>query len=339
MKALVYTGPEKVEIQAVPDPQVREGEVLLKVGAAGICGSDIHGFLGHSERRKPGLVMGHETVATILELDPAVRGWRKGQRVCFNPLVSCMKCGACAAGRQNLCTGWWLFGMDRVHGTYAEYVSVPASQLHPLSDALTDKEAILVEPLANICHFFRISMDGVPDTMAVWGGGTIGALALVLAKLRGISRVIVVDTNEGRLEVARKLGADVVVNARTEDPVKAVRGHTEGLGAEYVVETAGIEPARRAAVAAGRRGGRVLFIGMAQNDSALPWVEMIRNEQAIFTTFAYAPRDFATSLRLIESRQFDLASWTDALPLERGQEGFMKMTHAPGPTLKLMFTV
>jgi len=339
MKALVYVAPEKVEVVEVPDPVVGEGEVLLKVSAAGICGSDIHGFLGHSERRKPGLVMGHETVATILELHPTVKGWGRSQRVCFNPLVSCGACPACLAGRQNLCVEWRLFGMDRLHGTYAELISVPAGQLYALSDSLPEAEAILVEPMAVVIHSFRISLPETPETMAVFGAGPIGCLALILARLRGVPRVCVIDQNEERLAVARRLGADLAINSAREDPVKAVRSFSGGGGAECVVEAVGIEAVRRAAVSAAMKGARILFLCMAENDSALPWIEMVRNEQAVFTSFAYTPRDFRASVQLIESRRFDLKPWTESRPLEEGQESFLKMARNPGATLKLMFKV
>lgn len=339
MKALVYVAPERVEVRSMPDPVVGEGEVLLKVSAAGICGSDIHGFLGHSERRKPGLVMGHETVATILELHPTVKGWGRSQRVCFNPLVNCGACPACLAGRQNLCVEWRLFGMDRLHGTYAELISVPAGQLYALSDSLPEAEAILVEPMAVVIHSFRISLPETPETMAVFGAGPIGCLALILARLRGVPRVCVIDQNEERLEVARRLGADLAINSAREDPVKAVRSFSGGGGAECVVEAVGIEAVRRAAVSAAMKGARILFLGMAENDSALPWIEMVRNEQAVFTSFAYTPRDFRASVQMIESRRFDLKPWTESRPLEEGQESFLKMARNPGATLKLMFKV
>src|SRR5205814_7502881 len=117
MKALVYMGPEKVEIQDVPVPEPQAGEALLRIHASGICGSDIHGFLGHSERRKPPLVLGHEGVAAIERVHPSARSDLKpGERVCINPLISCGCCGACQAGRQNLCAEWRLLGMDRVSG-------------------------------------------------------------------------------------------------------------------------------------------------------------------------------------------------------------------------------
>src|SRR5882757_797861 len=122
MRALVYMGPEKVEIQDVPIPAPQAGEALLKIHASGICGSDIHGFLGHSERRKPGLILGHEAVATIAEVHPSVETWKPGQRVVVNPLITCGRCAACLTGRQNICGSWKVLGLDRTQGTYAEFV-------------------------------------------------------------------------------------------------------------------------------------------------------------------------------------------------------------------------
>jgi threonine dehydrogenase-like Zn-dependent dehydrogenase len=336
MKALMYVGPEKVEIQDVPVPVLTSNQVLLKIAATGICGSDVHGFLGHSERRKPGLILGHEAVATVAETHSSVSGWNSGERVVVNPLVSCMKCPACLNGKQNLCAHWWLLGMDRIHGTFAEFTAVPASQIFRVSKELTDTEAVFVEPLANVVHFFRISMTEVPESLAIFGAGPIGSLALALAKLRGIPKVCVIDRNEQRLQVARNLNADCVINSATEDAVAAVRKFTNG-GAEFVIDAAGFDATRRAGVGACARGGRLLFIGMADNDSGLPWIEMIRNEQSVFTTFCYAARDFQTALNLLESRKLDLTPWTEIRTLDEGQASFLKMTHNPGGTLKLIF--
>ena len=335
MKALVYVAPERVEIQDIPEPAPAEGEVLLEISAAGVCGSDIHGFLGHSTRRQPGLVMGHETVATILELHPGVGGWRKGQRVCFNPLLTCRRCRACLSGRQNLCTSWRLFGMDRLHGTYAERLAVPARQLFALTDGLGEDEAILAEPMAVVLHAFRIGLGELPHSLAIVGGGAIGALALVLARVRGIPNLAVIDVNDARLQAAQRLGAGLVVNAAREDVAAAVRDWSGG-GAEAVIEAVGSEATRRTAVAVAAKGARLLFLGLAENDSPLPWIEMVRNEQAIFTSFCYAPRDFEDSVRLLESRQVDIRAWTESRPLADGQAGFAKMARNPGATLKMM---
>ncbi|HLF92920.1 MAG TPA: alcohol dehydrogenase catalytic domain-containing protein [Planctomycetota bacterium] len=338
MKALVYTGPGKVEIQDVPRPVVQPGEVLLRNHSSGICGSDIHGFLGHSERRKPGLILGHETIATIEEAHPSVTAWKPGQKVIVNPLMTCGACAACLAGKQNLCANWKVLGLDRVHGTYAEFTAIPTGSLYPAPAGVSDEEAVLTEPLANVVHFFRISMTEVPDSLTILGAGPIGILALLMAKLRGIARVAIVDKNEERLAVAKKLRADHVIAAGKEDAVEAVRRWSDG-GTDFVIETAGISATRRQAVDCARRGGRLLFIGMTENDSPLPWIEMIREEKSVFTTFCYTPKDFLTSLRLIESRQIDLRPWTETRPMADGQAGFDKIAHHPGSTLKMVFKV
>jgi len=335
MKALVYLGPERMEIQSVPDPAPRQGEVLVGVSAAGVCGSDLHGFLGHSARRKPGLVMGHEAVATVLEVPSGVSGWRKGQRVSFNPLVSCGQCRACLDGRQNLCPTWWLFGMDRVQGTYAERVAVPVGQLTGLSDGLTEEEAVLAEPMAVVVHAFRVGLAGTPRALAIVGGGAIGCLSLILAKLRGVPKVCVIDVNDARLEAAKKMGADLAIHAKRED-AKAIVHEWSGGGADAVVEAVGTEGTRRMAVAVAAKGARLVMLGLAENDSPLPWIDMTRNEQALFTSFAYAPRDFLDSIELLESRRVDIRAFTETRPLEDGQAGFLKMVRDPGATLKLL---
>jgi threonine dehydrogenase-like Zn-dependent dehydrogenase len=338
MRALVYTGPGRVEIQDVARPTVGSGEALLEIQVAAICGSDIHGFLGHSERRKPGLILGHEAVATIAEVHPAVKGWTPGQRVVVNPLITCGSCAACLAGRQNLCASWKVLGLDRVQGTYAQFVALPASCLYPFPEGLSEQEAVLTEPLANVVHFFRISMTDVPEALTILGAGPIGILTLALAKLRGIARVCVVDTNEARLGVASRLRADSVVVSGKEDPVQAVRRWSDG-GTDVVVETAGISGTRRQAVGCCRRGGRLVFVGLGENESSLPWIEMIRDEKSVFTTFAYTPRDFLTALRIVESRQIDLRPWTETRPLTDGQAGFDKIAYDPGSTLKMVFQI
>jgi 2-desacetyl-2-hydroxyethyl bacteriochlorophyllide A dehydrogenase len=333
MKALVLTGKEKVEMQEMPAPQPAAGEVLLRVSTAGICGSDIHGFLGHSPRRKPGLILGHEAVGVVSELGSAVKDFRQGQRVYVNPLISCGKCEACGSGRENCCAHWRLLGMDRVHGAYAEFVAVPASQLRTIPDDVSDERAVWAEPLANIVHCFRISMSEKPKSMAVLGAGTMGSLGIIVAKARGIEKVVVVDKNEARLAAAREIGADAAINIDKQD-AKAVIGTVD-----YVFDAVGVSSMRRLALDVCKRGGRMAFLGMGENETSLPFIDMIRNEQAIFTSFAYTPADFAESVRLIESGTGPLLKWTEKRRLDEGQESFLKMTHNPGGTLKLLFVI
>ncbi len=333
MRALVLVGKEKVEIQEMPAPRPQSGEVLLRVSTAGICGSDIHGFLGHSPRRKPGLVLGHEAVGVIAELGAGVNDFEVGQRVYVNPLISCGNCDACRSGRENCCTSWRLLGMDRVHGAYAEFVAVPASQLRAIPDSISDDRAVWAEPLANIVHCFRIAMNEMPRTMAILGTGTMGALGVTLARSRGVGKIVVVDKNEARLKAAREIGAHLVINVDDGDAARKIGT------VDFVFDAVGVSAMRRLALEICKRGGRIAFLGMGENETSLPFIDMIRNEQAIFTSFAYTPKDFAESVRLIESGDAPPDKWTEIRPLSQGQESFMKMAHDPGGTLKLLFTM
>jgi threonine dehydrogenase-like Zn-dependent dehydrogenase len=173
--------------------------------------------------------------------------------------------------------------------------------------------------------------------MAIFGAGPLGALALVVARLRGVPRVCVVDVNAERLAVARTLGADRAIDATALDAVEAVRDWAGG-GVDSVIEAVGVDATRRDSAAAAAKGARVVFLGLAAHDSPLPWTTLIREEKAIFTSFAYTPRDFQASVRLVGARRFDLKPWTETLPLEQGQQAFLKMAHAPGATLKMMLT-
>jgi 2-desacetyl-2-hydroxyethyl bacteriochlorophyllide A dehydrogenase len=338
MKALVLTGPEMLEMQDLPEPTAGEGEAIVRVSSAGICGSDIHGFLGHSPRRRPPLVLGHEAVGTVAAVHESVNNVTLGQRVYINPLISCGTCEACRSGRENTCTLWRLLGMDRVQGAYAEYVAVPAAQLQPIPGSITDRDAVLAEPFANLVHCIRISMQATPNTMAIFGAGTMGNLALQLAKLRGIDQVFVADTNAQRLEAARHLGA-TVIDSNGNDPIEKIRAETDGRGVDYALDAVGVTATRRAAAAVVRRGGRIALLGLGENESSLPFIELIRSEIAIFTTFAYTPADFRESIQHIEAKRVTLCPWSETRPLSEGQACFDKMTHAPGATLKLILRV
>jgi 2-desacetyl-2-hydroxyethyl bacteriochlorophyllide A dehydrogenase len=339
MRALALAGVERLEMCELPPPVPREGEVLLRVSVAGICGSDVHGFLGHSPRRRPPLVLGHEAVGVIAQRHSSVDELAVGQRVYVNPLISCGRCLPCLAGRQNTCANWRLLGMDNLNGAYAEFIAVPASQVRHISDHVPDARAVWAEPLANLVHCFRISMNEPPNSMAIFGAGTMGALGVMLARLRGIGQVFVVDRIAERLDAAKQLGADRVFHSDEGDVVGQIRESTGGAGVDYVLDAVGVSTTRRGAAAVCRRGGRMAFLGLGENESSLPFIEMIRNEQAIFTTFAYTPGDFLDSIRLIESGRVQLERWMEVRPLEEGQASFMKMARDPGATLKLLLEV
>jgi threonine dehydrogenase-like Zn-dependent dehydrogenase len=328
MRALVYTAPHQVEMQDVARPQPLEGESEIAVTAAGICGSDITGFLGHSRRRIPPLVLGHELVGRR----------RGGKRVVVNPLISCGRCTACLGGSQNLCSSWRLLGMDRTAGCYAEFVSVPHSQIYEVPDDLSDARAVMAEPLANIVHLFRIAAPLPFFRMGIVGGGTMGSLALLVAKHLGVRDVLVQDVSDVRLETARRMRATLAVNVSAEEG-RAEARRFAGHGLDLVLDASGTGPARQAAFDLCRPGGLVVLLGMSNERSEIDFVTSIRKEHRVVMSFAYSPVDFERSLALLKAGEIDITPWTVEMPLEQGQNAFDRMSSAPGDTLKMLLRV
>ena len=329
MRALVYTAPHEVTMEDRPRPQAGAGECEIEIAAAGICGSDISGFLGHSRRRIPPLVLGHELVG---------RRVADGKRVVANPLISCGHCTACLSGAQNLCVSWRLLGLDQTAGCYQEFVTLPETQVFEIPDELTDAQAVVVEPLANIVHLFRIAAPAPFFRMGIVGGGTMGSLALLAAKSLGVRDVLVEDVSEVRLATARKMGATVAANVSTDAGREEARRFA-GHGLDLVLDASGIGPARQAAFDLCRPGGLVVLLGMGEERSEIDFITSIRKEHRVAMSFAYTRADFARALKLLIDREIDLRPWTVELPLEQGQQAFDKMTKAPGETLKMMLRV
>lgn len=328
MRTLTYTAPHQMLMQDHPRPVPGPGESEISIAVAGICGSDVSGFLGHSARRVPPLVLGHELVGRRSD----------GQRVVVNPLLSCGHCSACISGSQNLCSSWKLLGMDQTAGCYAEYVAIADSQIYPIPDTLPDQRAALVEPLANIVHLFRIASPAPFFRMGIVGGGTMGALALLTALRLGVREILVQDVSEPRLAVARAMGATLAVNAATEDGRSEARRFA-GHGLDLVLDASGSEAARQSAFDLCRPGGLIVLLGMGKQKSEIDFVTSIRKEHRVAMSFAYTPVDFERSLSLLTSGQVDLTPWTVELPLEEGQKAFEIMTTTPGDTLKMLLRV
>lgn len=328
MRALVYTAPERVELENRQRPQPRAGEVEVAVELAGVCGSDISGFLGHSALRKPPLVLGHELVGRLSD----------GRRVVANPLISCGHCEACLSGAQTLCVSWRLLGLGQTQGTFAEFVAVPAGGIYDIPDSLPPERAILCEPLANIVHLYRLVAPPAFFRLAVVGAGTMGALAL-LGGLRVCAReVLVVDVNDRRLATMRELGAASAINTGTTEGVQeALR--LAGRGFDVVIDASGSGPARQMAFDLCRPGGQVALLGMGAQSSEVNFVASIRKEHRVVMSFAYTPVDFQRALRLLIAGEVDLSAWTEQMPLEHGQRALDRMSHAPGPTLKMVLAV
>lgn len=328
MRALVYTSPGKVELEDHVRPEPRVGEEEIAIEIAGVCGSDISGFLGHSALRRPPLILGHELVGRL----------RDGRRVVANPLLSCGHCYACISGAQNLCPSWKLLGLGSTSGTFAEYVTLPSAQIYEIPDSLTAGQAILAEPLANIVHLFRIVLPPPFFRLAIIGAGTMGALAALSGINIGARDVMVADVNEQRLATMQKLGAKAVVNTANTNAVTEAHRIADG-GYDLVIDASGSASARQAAFDFCRPGGLIVLLGMGAQRSELNFVASIRKEHRVVMSFAYTPPDFRRSLDLLVAGEIDLTPWTVRMPLERGQEALERISRDPGTSLKMMLEV
>ncbi len=315
-------------MQEQPRPSAMAGDEEIAIQAAGVCGSDISGFLGHSALRKPPLVLGHELVGRRSD----------GRRVVANPLVSCGRCTACMSGAHNLCDSWKLLGLGTTPGTFAEYVTLPSGQVYEVPDSLTSEQAILAEPLANIVHMLRIVAPPPFFRFAIVGAGTMGALALLASLRIGARDVMAVDVNDERLAIMRQLGASAVVNVSGAEQAEQARS-SAGRGYDVVLDASGSAAARQMAFDLCRPGGQVVLLGMGTQRSEVNFVTSIRKEHRVVMSFAYSPVDFRRSLDLLIGGEINLTPWTVRMPLERGQEAMERMTHNPGAALKMMLEV
>lgn len=317
MKALVYLGPRRMELQDVAEPGAGPGEVLVEVRASAICGSDLHGFREASPRRIPPLVMGHEVAGVVRELGDGVDPAIAGRRVVAKPVVSCGTCARCTEGRPNLCPNRRLMGMD-FPGGFAEAFALPADHVLPVPDALEDDLATLTEPFANAIHAVTRSVrEG--DTVLVIGAGAIGSLAVRAAVLAGAERVLVSDPLPSRRAVAQAQGA------RPIEDLEDVLSATDGDGVDVVIDAAGFPPTWKLALGAVRFGGRIEAIGLGAPEGPIDYHPIVAKGVTITGSYACVDEDFDRALALLENDRSDLASWITAMPLADGANAFERL--------------
>jgi len=332
MKALVYTAPHKVEKQTHPDPLPKADEVVVRVRAAGVCGSDLLGFLGKSKKRVPPLILGHEIGGEVAAVGSAVTDLKVGARVAIMPLITCAACVHCRRGRNSLCEKRVLLGMN-VAGGFAEYTVAPRACLYPVPETMDFLSASMVECLATPANLFENHVRGPIETAAIFGAGTQGILALQMAKVRGATRIFVVDVQEARLAVAERLGARPV-HAKKGDPVAAILEATGGQGCDVVVDAAGYTPTRQQGLKVVARGGILGLVGLSDPATEFDVMDIINREIEIHGVYGYAPADFRKALDLVAAGRVDVTSWVREFPLEDGQRILDQLTTAPGDLVK-----
>lgn len=282
MKAMLLTEYKKLDIVDLPKPEFADNELLIKVAACGICGSDIHGWDGSSGRRKPPLVMGHEAAGTIEAVGAQVSRFSEGDRVTFDSMVSCGSCPSCRAGAINLCDNRQVMGVScdefKRNGAFAEYVVVPEHIAFRFPETLEFTHAAMVEPVSIAIHAANITPIQLGDTAVVVGSGMIGLLVIQAARLAGCSRVIAVDLDDEKLQIAKQLGADEVLNAKDLDVPVEVSKLTDGKGADVAFEVVGATPTVQSALLSTRRGGTVTLVGNLAPNVDLPLQAVVTRE-------------------------------------------------------------
>ena len=295
MKALVFTGPGTLELLDVAEPEVADGEVLVQVRAAGICGSELHGAR-RPGFRKPPLIMGHEFAGTR----PG------GERVVINPILSCGECDLCRRGLRHICPRRAIIGVHRPGG-FAERVAVPSSALRPVPHWLSWEAAAVVEPAANAVHAWHRTGPAVGARVAVIGCGAIGLLCVLAALAGEAGSVDVTDLAAERMAAARGLGA--------------AAGELRG---EYdvVIDAVGSAATRAKSVAHQRPGGVAVWLGLAEEEAGFDANALVRGEKQVLGSFAYSDEEFAGAMALLRNTNLD---WTASYPLAEGAAIFTEL--------------
>ena len=312
MKALVYTGVQTLTYQDMPDPQPGAGDSVVEIKHVGICGSDMHAWLGHDDRRPAPLILGHEAAGRV------VSGPMTGTMVTVNPLVACLTCPACRAGRENICPNRQIISMPPREGAFAQYVAIPPRNLTPIPQDFPTEKAALAEPPACGWHAVKVGerLLGAPVAgmrVLAMGGGAIGLGAALALKAQGAAEIWLAETSAARRAVIEKAGDFRVYDPLTQDAP---------TGVDLVVDGVGFAATRAAACAAVRPGGAIVHIGLGGGEAGLDVRRMTLHEIAFAGTYTYTAEDFRETAAAIVQGRLGALDWPELRPLSDGARAF-----------------
>ena len=330
MKALVYTQPGEMQLLERPLPEAASGEVVLKIEAVGICGSDMHAWHGHDPRRLPGLVLGHEFVGTIAQ--SAAPGFEQGTRWTGNPLITCGTCEYCAQGRNNLCAHRTMVGMTRP-GAYAEYMSIPAASLIAMPQDMPALVAALTEPAATAWHAINLSMRALHRPLhecrvLVIGGGAIGMLAALLLRHLGVQRLTVTELNPLRRQTLQQAVGCEAIDPRQQPLPEAAFDH--------VMDAVGSKITRQQAFAAIKPGGVIMHVGLQDWASEIDLRKLTLAEITLLGTYTYTTADLRATVDALHRGVFGDLSWVEERRLDEGQQAFVDLDQGKSASAKIV---
>lgn len=340
MKALVMHKYGELTYEDAPTPVPGKGEVLIRLKACSVCGSDVHGFDGSTGRRKPPVIMGHEASGQIVGLGEGVKHCRVGDRVTFDSTVYCNECEMCRAGKVNLCGNRQVLGVscDEYNraGCFAEYLTVPEYILYPIPENVTYVQAAMIEPLSVAYHAATRTKISAGDTAVVVGVGTIGLLTLQVVKSFGVKQLIAVDIDEKRLELARANGATDCVNSSDPDALERILALSCG-GVDVALDCTGIDSTANLCVKSVHLDGKVIFIGNLAQHIDFPLQYVVTHQISMFGSCASAG-EYPQCLELISSGKVEVDSMISKIvPLKDGNEWMGKIYRREEGLTKLVF--
>lgn len=328
MKALVLEEYNKFVLQDVEKPQIQPDEVLVRIKACSICGSDVHGMDGSTGRRIPPVIMGHEAAGVIEQVGENVSGWNAGDRITFDSTLYCGECEFCKRGEVNLCDDRRVFGVScdeyRFNGAFAEYAAVNQRILYRLPDEVSFLQAAMIEPLSIAVHAVRVSGIDPDQDVAVVGTGMIGLLLVQVLAAKGCRKLIAVDVDDDKLALAKRFGATHTVNSRG-DAVKDILELTQGRGLDASFEAVGIEATGNIAIKSLRKGGTAVLVGNLSAMESLPVQAIVTRQLSVLGSCASAG-EYDECIQLIADKKVDVEAFVSAsAPLEEGAEWFKRL--------------
>ena len=330
MDVLRLYGVGDLRLYSEPIPLPAVGEVLLKISAVGICGSDLHWFseasIGDAQISKP-LVLGHEFSAVVEDTNSALNG----QRVAVDPAIPCQKCEYCLNGYPNLCSNLHFAGHGVDDGALCEYLAWPERNLYPLPDSLNDEEGVLLEPLGVALHAVELGLIRPGEAVGIFGVGPIGLMILQLARLAGASEILVTDRLEHRLEAALSMGATEGLIITDESDPDQIWQETNGRGVDVAFEVAGDNQAVETAISAAKPGGRVILVGIPSENITTFTASTARRKGLTIKLSRRMKFSYPRAMQLVEDGLIDVRSLvTDRYPLSEYEHAFQVAAQREG---------
>ncbi len=329
MQALVYTAPNTLALREAPVPRPGPGEVLVRVAAVGICGSDMHAYHGHDSRRPPPLILGHEAAGEIAS------GPRAGARVTINPLVVDPDCPAAKAGRPHLSPTRQIISMPPRQGAFAEFVTIPERNVLLVSDRLDASRAALAEPIAVAWHAVRLGLARLDQpagsaSVLVLGGGAIGLAAALVARRAGVRVLRVAETNPQRRALIADQGGMVPFDPTADD---------DAPEADLVIDAVGAASTRAAASACVRPGGVIVHVGLLPGETGFDIRRITLQEITLTGSYCYTPQDFVLTLAAMEAGELGPLNWFETRPLALGPAAFADLDRGAVPAAKVVLSL